>query len=64
MNARGRGRTLKGKDQRSGAPGRAWSSMILLAAGVVLMLVGVYRGELPQVLIKAVTICLECIGIG
>lgn len=37
---------------------------LLAAAGAVFMIVGIYRGELAIVLRKAITICLECIGIG
>jgi len=36
----------------------------LLLAGVALMALGVMRGELQQILSKAVIVCLECIGIG
>ena len=36
----------------------------LLAAGVILLVVGVLHGEAGTVLMKAVYICLECIGIG
>lgn len=37
---------------------------ILLSAGVLLMIAGVYRGEMSEVFQKATNICLECIGIG
>ncbi len=36
----------------------------LWVTGMLLVLVGLYRGEGRQVLSKAVRICLECIGIG
>lgn len=36
----------------------------LLAAGAVLMLLGIMRGEVGAVLTKAIRICMECIGIG
>ena len=35
-----------------------------LSAGAVLLCAGILRGEVPEVLNKAVKICLECIGIG
>jgi len=38
--------------------------IIIFAAGVVLMTLGIFRGELAEILRKGVTICLECIGIG
>ncbi|MCI9532559.1 MAG: thioredoxin [Lachnospiraceae bacterium] len=34
------------------------------AFGAVLMAVGIFRGEMPVVLGKAINICMECIGIG
>ncbi len=36
----------------------------LLAAGAVLIVLGVLGGETKVVLAKAIRICLECIGIG
>jgi len=43
---------------------RRTAGILLLAAGAVFMAVGIYRGEMATVFIKAVNICLECIGIG
>lgn len=36
----------------------------VLALSVLLIAVGVSRGEVVVVLRKAITVCLECIGIG
>ena len=36
----------------------------LLAAGDLFIGIGVFRGEAEEVMIKAVNLCLECIGIG
>lgn len=36
----------------------------LASIGIVMMGVGIYRGEWSEVLTKATRICLECIGIG
>lgn len=38
--------------------------LLILAAGLALVAVGVWRGEVAVVLMKAANICLECIGIG
>ena len=38
--------------------------LAVLAAGIVFLAVGIFRGEFSGVLEKAVRICLECIGIG
>jgi len=37
---------------------------ILLAASLVVMVAGLLLGEYRTVLEKAVTVCLDCIGIG
>lgn len=36
----------------------------LAAIGLVMMGFGIFRGEAPVVLEKAINICMECIGIG
>lgn len=36
----------------------------LAAVGILMMVFGIYRGEMTVVLTKAVNICMECIGIG
>jgi len=38
--------------------------VIILLAGVVMMVLGVWRGELHDIFRKASILCLECIGIG
>lgn len=39
-------------------------AFFLMAAGVIFIAIGAYRGEILIVLHKAVIVCLECIGIG
>lgn len=41
-----------------------WGGICLAALGIAMMGFGIFRGELPVVLEKAVNICMECIGIG
>lgn len=38
--------------------------LVLLLVGIVFLLVGIKDGQLQDMFQKAVTICLECIGIG
>ena len=47
------------KDKR-----RLAASLAALALAAVLIVVGVYRGEVAAVAQKAVNICFECIGMG
>lgn len=41
-----------------------WTGIAAAALGLAMMVYGIWRGELAVVLMKAVNICLECIGIG
>lgn len=40
----------------------ARGAALMAAAGFIVY--GVWRGEVAEVLIKAINICLECIGLG
>ena len=40
------------------------ASAVLLAAAVLCLALGVWRGETETVFRKAVNICMECIGLG
>ena len=50
-------------DENSGTPVRAWR-IALAAAAVAFIVLGVMNGGLWDVLVKAVNICTECIGLG
>lgn len=36
----------------------------ILIAGAILMVIGIVTGDATQVMRQAITICLECVGIG
>jgi hypothetical protein len=38
--------------------------LAILAAGLAFTALGVWRGEMSEIMRKAVVVCLECIGIG
>ena len=38
--------------------------LALLAAGIVMMVLGLARGEAFEIFQKGIIVCLECIGIG
>lgn len=40
------------------------TAIITAVAGLCFMAAGIWRGEIETVLLKAVNICTECIGIG
>ncbi|MBF0501592.1 MAG: hypothetical protein HQM09_15745 [Candidatus Riflebacteria bacterium] len=49
------------------APDRpSWplSGILLLAFGIAITAYGAWRGDAADVLLKATTVCLQCIGIG
>lgn len=41
-----------------------WCGAGTAIMGLAMMIFGIYRGEMAVVFKKAVSICLECIGIG
>jgi hypothetical protein len=44
--------------------GNRSTALFTIAAGILFIAIGAYRGEIMTVLNNAVIICLECIGIG
>ncbi len=43
---------------------RTVMSLLLVLIGLVMLLIGVLDGQVGNLLIKSVNICLECVGIG
>jgi len=41
-----------------------WTGVVLAVFGILLMILGIHRGEMSVVFTKAINICMECIGIG
>ena len=41
-----------------------WIGPALAILGILLMIFGLYRGEVDGVITQAINICMECIGIG
>ena len=39
-----------------------WTGVVLAIIGILLMVFGIYRGEMSVVFTKAINICMECIG--
>ena len=39
-------------------------SILVIFIGILFVTLGIYRKECTTIMIKATTICLECIGIG
>ena len=42
----------------------AWVTWVLLVLAAAMCAYGISRGEMRTVMRKAITICMECIGIG
>lgn len=43
---------------------RGLLQLLFMVSGIILIAAGVFRGELKTLFMKAIYICLECIGIG
>lgn len=43
---------------------RGTGTALWLAVGGLLIAIGVSRGELAEILARAIRVCLQCIGIG
>ena len=43
---------------------RGFIQIIFLLSGILFLAFGVFRGEVKTIIMKAIYICLECIGIG
>ncbi len=52
------------KALNDGQSKRSMAQAALIALGAAFVALGAWRGEATMVLMKAIYICLECIGIG
>lgn len=43
---------------------RKYQTMAVLILSVVFIMIGVMEGQNRQVFVKAINICLECVGLG
>lgn len=43
---------------------RKITAWLLITAAAVLILIGIQEGQPAQVLMKAIRVCMECVGIG
>jgi len=57
---------IKRKRAMAGKKNRVKSIVqaVLLLSGVILIISGIIQGDYHDTLVKAIKICLECIGIG
>lgn len=39
-------------------------SVLLLLSALIMIGIGIFRGEMQEVLNKGINLCLECVGIG
>lgn len=47
-----------------GMPRRVCFSLVIIVGSLVTMVVGLMRGEAVKIMQKAITLCLQCMGIG
>lgn len=40
------------------------SSMLLFVVAAIFIGIGIFRGEVQEVVMKGINLCLECVGIG
>ncbi len=43
---------------------KKYSGPIIFATGIAMMILGIFLKETDDIMMKAIRICLECIGIG
>ncbi|MDR2546649.1 MAG: thioredoxin [Lachnospiraceae bacterium] len=43
---------------------RIWVTVALLLLGIAMMVMGIWRGEMREIMLRTSLVCFDCIGLG